>query len=381
MNYRGSVRSALYVVVLALDFVAGSVAGAVQKWTFPDGQPGAWTLTNATVAERKAPGLELKASNDDPALTVDFTQELELPTLRAGSIIVVRMSATAGTTAQIFWGGAFNENDSIRTPITADGAVHVVEFKVPRELTVEKLRLDPTDAAGQHPDRIHPGSEQLAFAHVPAGPLVTAGAPAEVRSGPLRLSIDTARWGTFDAYVTAADGKERLAGTSIPNDVLALAGDEQIDLTGADCSWDQDKSAITAKFADKRGANWIFTLAFLPAEKQGGVDVTFTAVTDKERQVTRLPVLGLLAGNGSFGRKKHQGLFAGLEYLADEPSSSRLDIENSKFRRFVPDPVKITFPLMSIQSEGVYLGLMWPDERLRHCSIPPLACSRATATP
>ena len=193
---------------------------------------------------------------------------------------------------------------------------------------------------------------------------MTGGAPAEVRSGPLRLSIDTARWGTFDAYVTAADGKERLAGTSIPNDVLALAGEERIDLAAADCSWDEDKSTITAKFADKGGANWIFTLAFLPAEKQGGVDVTFTAATDKDREVTRLPVLGLLAGNGSFGRKKHQGLFAGLEYLTDEPSSNRLDIENSKFRRFVPDPVKITFPLMAIQSEGIYLGLMWPDERL-----------------
>jgi len=148
MNRRGSLRCALSGGMLAFGLLAAPIAGVAQEWTFPDGQPGAWGLTNATAVGGKGPGLELKANND-PWLVMDFTQQVELPTLRAGSIIEVRMSATAGTAAQLFWGGTFNENDSIRAPITADGKVHAVKFIVPKELTVERLRLDPTEGASQ----------------------------------------------------------------------------------------------------------------------------------------------------------------------------------------------------------------------------------------
>jgi hypothetical protein len=52
-------------------------------------------------------------------------------------------------------------------------------------------------------------------------------------------------------------------------------------------------------------------------------------------------------------------LFAGLEYLDDEPSSGEPDITTPEHVRRAPDPVKVTFPLMAIAHEGRYVGLMW----------------------
>jgi len=68
---------------------------------------------------------------------------------------------------------------------------------------------------------------------------------------------------------------------------------------------------------------------------------------------------------GTFGERKDQGLFAGLEYLCDEPSSSTADIETPDHVRRVPDPIKITFPLMAIAHGGRYIGVIWePSETI-----------------
>jgi hypothetical protein len=73
--------------------------------------------------------------------------------------------------------------------------------------------------------------------------------------------------------------------------------------------------------------------------------------------------LTIFPGLGTFGEKKSQGLFAGLEYLCDEPSSSEADITTPDHVRRVPDPVKITFPLMTIAHGGNYIGVIWePSE-------------------
>ncbi|MBE3069122.1 MAG: hypothetical protein IMZ66_02690, partial [Planctomycetes bacterium] len=75
--------------------------------------------------------------------------------------------------------------------------------------------------------------------------------------------------------------------------------------------------------------------------------------------------VGAGAGPGSFGTHKHQDLLAGLEYLADEPSSSEADIRGPASRRQVPDSVKLTAPLMVIQAMDRYVALAWEaDARL-----------------
>ena len=80
---------------------------------------------------------------------------------------------------------------------------------------------------------------------------------------------------------------------------------------------------------------------------------------DQDRSVAFLPMLMIFPGAGSFGERKGQGLFAGLEYLDDEPSSSEADVIGPASKRQVPDSLKITFPLMAIQHHGRYLALTW----------------------
>ena len=115
---------------------------------------------------------------------------------------------------------------------------------------------------------------------------------------------------------------------------------------------------------DGDGATWHITHTFTPG-REGSVDVTVRLAVDRPRDVVFLPAIVLLPGAGSFGAAKKQALLAGLEYLADEPSSSEADIRGPESQRQVPDSAKITFPLMAVAAEGRYVGLVWqPDPRV-----------------
>lgn len=123
---------------------------------------------------------------------------------------------------------------------------------------------------------------------------------------------------------------------------------------------------VTAEVVDGDGGRWRFTRLYrAPAAadgEPGTIQVTTTVEVDRDRQLVYLPMLTLLPGLGSFGTGKNQGLFAGLEYLADEPSSSEADLRGPASQRQVPDTLKVTLPLMVIQAADRYVGLMWdPD--------------------
>jgi hypothetical protein len=70
-------------------------------------------------------------------------------------------------------------------------------------------------------------------------------------------------------------------------------------------------------------------------------------------------MLLVFPGVASFGTAKGQGLFSGLEYLENEPSSSEADLIGPAAKRQVPDNIKITFPLMVLQADGRYVALTW----------------------
>ena len=87
-------------------------------------------------------------------------------------------------------------------------------------------------------------------------------------------------------------------------------------------------------------------------------------------RVHRAELFTLLPGLGSFGTNKAQAVFAGVEYLENEPSSSRADLSPPASNRQVPDTLKITFPLMAVAAEGRYIGLAWKQDRdPRFCAV------------
>jgi hypothetical protein len=119
-------------------------------------------------------------------------------------------------------------------------------------------------------------------------------------------------------------------------------------------------------WTDADGAEWTFTTRFRPLADR--IEAETEVSVNRERAVLYLPMLQVFAGEGSFGTQKKQALFAGLEYLDNEPSSSELDIVGPGSRRQVPASYKITFPLMAVQADGRYLALAW-EEPLRWSAL------------
>jgi hypothetical protein len=110
---------------------------------------------------------------------------------------------------------------------------------------------------------------------------------------------------------------------------------------------------------DGDGATWQVNQRFAPGSIPSSINIQVEVTVNHDRSVVFLPMLMLFPGAGSFGPSKEQGLFAGLEYLENEPSSSEADVVGPASKRQVPDTLKITFPLMVIQNQGAYVALTW----------------------
>jgi hypothetical protein len=128
-------------------------------------------------------------------------------------------------------------------------------------------------------------------------------------------------------------------------------------------AFDKNELRVECDCAETDGTTWQVRERFAPDAVAGSIQASMELSVDRERSIACLPMLLLFPGAGSFGSAKEQGLFAGLEYLENEPSSSEADVVGPASKREVPDSVKITFPLMVIQSGGSYLGLAWQMRR------------------
>lgn len=115
-----------------------------------------------------------------------------------------------------------------------------------------------------------------------------------------------------------------------------------------DTKWDFDavKWEFTFEFSLKRGADW--------------VDVEYSAVPDKDSRLLLMWGPRLYAGDGSFGDKKDESLFPGLDYLGPKDrSSANSALAPDAQMWFAPTPAKITIPLMTVVQGGRMVGLMW----------------------
>lgn len=122
---------------------------------------------------------------------------------------------------------------------------------------------------------------------------------------------------------------------------------------------EEDAIVVQANATDSDGATWEVVQQFTASEKPGVIVVETRVTVSQERYVLFLPMFAVLPGVGSFGETKGQGVFAGLEYLDNEPSSSEADITGPGAKRQVPNGLKITFPLTAIQANQRYVGLLW----------------------
>jgi hypothetical protein len=186
-----------------------------------------------------------------------------------------------------------------------------------------------------------------------------------LQSGALNLAHDPGSFGAFELQV---GGKRMAVGQSRPL-VGYLLGDLVRWFTVNDASGKKvvtrregEALSVSVSFDDPDGGHWKIDQRFTISAIPDAIGVETRVQVDRERSIIHLPMLTLFPGAGSFGTGKGQGLFAGLEYLADEPSSSEADIIGPAANRRVPDPLKITFPLMAIQAGGLYVALTWEPQ-------------------
>ncbi len=199
----------------------------------------------------------------------------------------------------------------------------------------------------------------------PTAPDLAQGGPFSVRAKDLELVHS---WNAFGAFVIRVAGKPAAIGQNRPM-IGYMAGGELrwLDLANAGqkkVSVRGGRSAIKVQFdcADADGARWHFDQQFRPGSISGAIDIQTEVTVDRDRAVAFLPMLTVFPGAGTFGTVKGQGLFAGLEYLENEPSSSEADVIGPAAKRQVPDNLKITFPLMVIQHESRYVALTWEPQ-------------------
>ncbi len=119
----------------------------------------------------------------------------------------------------------------------------------------------------------------------------------------------------------------------------------------------------TTTWSDADGATWTWKTS--AKIHRDDVEINGSVEADRDREVMFLPLLTLFAGENSFGTSKEHALFSGVEYLDNEPSSSELDLAGPQSKRQIPPAHDLTLPLMAIQADDRYAGIIWEDAR--HC--------------
>jgi len=310
-----------------------------------------------------AEGLAFRSTDIDPYL---WSKPADYPDDRPVRV-TIRMRSTGDTSGEVFYGREFVAGKSASFVVRPDGEWHEYTVVLPPLGKKAKIRLDPSGGPGEitvawvRLDPLPPPPALKDVFVAPSG-LKELTAAHTIESGLLKIRHDGKRWGGFELIVSdrpmavanpadhiveqIGDGAEVLDLESMPVKAKALS-DGGLEIRGA--------------LKDTEGATWTFTRRITPASLPGAIEVETELRVDHERAVYHLPWLTLFPGLGAFGERKHQGLFAGVEYLADEPSSSEKDVRGPKAMRRLPARHRITFPLMAIKEGGSYVGLAWED--------------------
>jgi len=355
------VKNLLVVTVLVL-LAAPASGKIVTEWDFTKGTQG-WTGNNKVEKlTYSSQGLIVKSTGEDPWIE---GPAIDLP----GDKIIrvkVRMKSTADTGAELFYGRTFRAGHSVRFNVRNDGQWHDYSLLIREDLGPgTRFRLDPFMRAGDvtiafinvetiNKVVVPPLQKPGAFGRI-GGSLATA------KSGPLEFEHFGGRWGKIAFKV---NGVEMASGSD--SEMIGLVLDESpewLSLKNAEVRLRRQREAgvftITAIIDDSKGGQWTIRRAVRPAAEPGTVAIETELSVDKDRDVVHIPWLTIFPGLGTFGEKKAQGLLAGLEYLCNEPSSSQADVTTPDHVRRVPDPIKITFPLMAISQGGNYIGVIW----------------------
>ncbi|MBN2132692.1 MAG: hypothetical protein JW741_24540, partial [Sedimentisphaerales bacterium] len=352
-------------VVAALWMSPEALADTVVEWNFAGGLQG-WEgnfhVADLTWSRR---GLSFTSTGNDPWIE---GPAIDLPGDRL-TRVTVRMRSDANGSGELFYGPSFRAGHSVRFTVNNDGQWHDYELIIVEMLgRGTRFRLDPATTTGE----IGVASIKVEALRkwedppyeAPSRPTGDPQRSGTVRSGSLALEYRGTGIGDF---VVEVAGREMAVGyESELLGVLFEDATEWLTLKDASVTSHRTGDALVhvATLADSHGGTWQVRREIRPADVGDVLAIDMQIQVSAGRDVVLLPWLTLFAGLDTFGSGKSQGLLAGLEYLCDEPSSSEADITTPGHVRRVPDPVKLTFPLMAIAADGRTIGLVWEPSDL-----------------
>lgn len=291
-------------------------------------------------------------------------------------MIVEGRSESAGS-AQVFWAGKLPESEERSVRFFVPGNTNaILRIPVPPLGPGTRLRVDPPGSAGTftlRSLRFEPRPTLTPPTWTPARAASMTGITATLRAGPLTLRHAATGPG---AFVIEIDGRPFAIGHPEAPVGYQLDGTTRWFQLGTPLSpgprFKRTPQAveIQSRHRDPDGAVWTFDQSFRVDREH--IEHRSRITVDQERHVVFAPALLALPGAGSFGAHKSQGLLAGVEYLADEESSSERDLIGAQARRQVVDPLKLTFPFMAIAAEGNWLSLAWKPGPASSLPLAPL---------
>ena len=349
------------VLLLTCPSVQSVHSATEQTWDFRTGLNG-WKgnhHVDALVQTRE--GITFRSTGNDPWI--------EGPAISLGrdrlTRVLVRMKSNANAAGELFYGSTFKAGDSLRFVVQNDDQWHDYDLIIRQSLGPgTRFRLDPAASTGQITVQ---GITVTSLPKIPAPPFEPP-VPAqpmrrramEVSSGELTFKHYGSRLGNFELLI----GNTGLA-AGYQSELIGLVLDDQtewLNLGNAPATLrasGPNDVTVEVKMSDSHGGTWQVTRRIRAGRLEGTLTVDMRVSVDQDREVILLPWITLYPGLGTYGAKKDQAIFAGLEYLANEPSSSQADITTADHLRRVPDPLKVTIPLMAIVHDDHFLGLIW----------------------
>jgi hypothetical protein len=310
-------------------------------------------------------GMRIEANGNDPytigpAVTVPEGRALWLH---------LRLKATEAGMGQVFYfraGSGPTEESSVRFPVRS-GVWEDVRVPLPPLSGPQYgFRIDPPGGPGSVTTVALLNLEARIVLTEPAWRQPSKFVPSmkDLVSGDLELAHSA----NFGGFALRVAGEVMAVGHDAPQIGYQVAPDAPLQWKpafGGATDTGRGLRRILG-FVDPDGASWTLTQTFTPGRQPGAISVETTVTVSEDRYVAYLPLLVLLPGAGSFGTKKEQAVFSGIEYLdKDEPSSSEADLTGPQAKRQVPDSEKVTLPLMAVRERGRYIGLAWePSENV-----------------
>ena len=315
-------------------------------------------------------GLLVQVGGDDPYL---IGPRLTPPGGNLPLLGTIRLKSTTGGTGQIFYFTDLNgttERNSVRFEVPA-GKWHTARVRLPALPWGTRFRLDP------------PGNGDCLFASIhlearkdirpPAWPLLPPDAPASDLPHRLASGKTTLRVGKgWDHWQLEQDSRLLARGHRaglVGHQILRQGKPElewiPITPESFDTQTDPQGNLITrGTLRDGDGCTWTLERKYCHGS-EGSFHFSTRLRVDQPRKLVWLPALMAVAGtrktDGTIDPDKSQALLAGVEYLENEPSSSQADINGPAHQRRVPDPLKLTMPLMAWHHDKQWVSVSWKE--------------------